>query len=173
MKKILIGIMAVLCLAITGCGKVETKKLEKKVNDWSVSIDVPKDKNYKFYEDGELKDTPEYAPYDQTFILAGDKIAVYFEYNYSSDKFKDFIKDRGENEKIIKYNGRDAVKTEYKYGDGSGELVGYQYLVSMDDMDAYMSITILPKNEKDDIKKLVEDKEVKVIIDSIKINEVK
>ena len=84
---------------------------------------------------------------------------------------KDMKEAAGHKGKMFKINGKDAFRIDYRYGAGNGELKGYDYLIETPDVrgGGYMSVVVLPVNEKDNIKKLIDEDDVKVIIDSIKI----
>ena len=77
----------------------------------------------------------------------------------------------GHKGEMFKINGKDAFRIDYRYGVGNGKLKGYNYLIETPDIrgGGYLSVIVLPDNEKDDIKKLIEEKDVNVIIESIKV----
>lgn len=186
MKKILtITFAIIICLSLTGCGMVRTEKLTKDSSYYKTTVKAPKSGDYTFKDD--LKEKPKYAPYYPSFVLTGKKVNVYFEknsYTYQTNvnfkkdypdmakrkpNLKDMNKASGHNKKIFKINGHDAIRIDYRYGAGSGELKGYDYLIDTSNLrgGGYMSVVVLPVNEKDKIKDLINDKDVKVIIDSI------
>ncbi len=186
MKKILtITFAIIICLSLTGCGLVRTEKLTKDSSYYKTTVKAPKSGDYTFKDD--LKEKPKYAPYYPSFVLTGKKVNVYFEknsYTYQTNvnfkkdypdmakrkpNLKDMNKASGHNKKIFKINGHDAIRIDYRYGAGSGELKGYDYLIDTSNLrgGGYMSVVVLPVNEKDKIKDLIDDKDVKVIIDSI------
>ena len=188
MKKILlVTLMITLSLMITGCFfKVKTETLTKDMSYYKVEVKVPEKENYKFVD--EAKNKPKYAPYYPSFILQGDKVTLYFEKNsYTYQTYKDFSKEYPEMDKdkpnlkdlkvvakhpgkIFKLNGSDALRIDYRYGAGSGELKGYNYLIDTPSIKGkgYMSVVVLPTNEKDKIEELIDKDDVKVIIDSLK-----
>lgn len=188
MKKLIVALFAVvLCFMITGCGKVKTEDLTKDMSYFKVTVKVPEKQNYKFVDD--IKNKPKYAPYYPSFVLTGDRVNVYFEKNsftYQTQvnfkkeypdmaKRKPNLKDMkyvaGHKGKMFKINGRNAFRIDYRYGTGNGELKGYNYLIETTDLrdGGYISVVVLPTNEKDKIEKIIDDDDIKVIIDSIKI----
>lgn len=188
MKKILtIAFAITLCIVITGCGKVKTEDLTKDMDYFKTTVKVPEGQNYKFVDD--VKNKPKYAPFYPSFVLEGDKVTVYFEKNsYTYQTYKLFEKEypdmdknnpnlkdmkvvAGHKGKIFRLNGYDALRIDYRYGEGNGKLVGYNYLIDTPNIKGkgYMSVVFLPTNEKDSIKDLMEQEDVKVILDSIKI----
>lgn len=190
MKKILVvTFVVVLCLVTTGCGKVKTESLTKDMSYFKVKVDVPEKQNYKFVN--EVKNKPKYAPYYSSFILQGDKVTVYFEKNSftyqthvdfakehpdmdkDNPNLKDMVKAVGHKGDMFKINGNDAFRLDYRYGVGNGELKGYNYLIETPDLGGYMSAVFLPTSEKDSIKDLMDQKDVKVILESIKITSTK
>ena len=188
MKKIVTILFAiVICFVITGCGSVKTESITKDMSYYKVSVDTPKGQDYKFVDD--IKNKPKYAPYYPSFALTGKKVNVYFEknsftyqthVNFKKDhpkmdpkkpNLKDMKEAAGHKGKMFKINGNDAFRIDYRYGPGNGELKGYDYLIETPDVrgGGYLSVVVLPVNEKDDIKKLINEDDVKVIIESIKV----
>ncbi len=187
MKKIVTILCAIIiCFVMTGCG-VKTENVSKDMSFYKVSTEVPKGQDYKFVDD--VKNKPKYAPYYPSFVLTGKKVNVYFEknsftyqthVNFKKDhpkmnpkkpNLKDMKEAAGYKGKMFKINGNDAFRIDYRYGAGSGELKGYDYLIETPNVrtGGYLSVVVLPVNEKDDIKKLIDEKDVKVIIESIKV----
>ena len=84
-----------------------------------------------------------------------------------SDIYSGTIKEMEE----ITINGREAFKTEYKYGSGEGELHGYYYYVNVDDcIGGYLKIVVTTAEGKDgDAAAMIADSEVKDLINSIVI----
>lgn len=185
----LVLIFALGLLGLTGCGnnepKIEKETLTKEESKYIVSVDVPKEKGYKFVE--KVENRKEYAPYRSDYILVGDKVEIYFEHssfvyqthiNFKKEhpdmdkdnpNFNDYVAvSRGGKEKID-FNGREAVKEEYKYGPGSGKLKGCYYFVNVEDIYGVLELIVLPTEENGDINALMEDPEVKVILNSIKV----
>lgn len=75
----------------------------------------------------------------------------------------------------IKLNNRDAAKYDYRYGTGSGELHGYNYRINIDELvpGSMLELVVTTKEGKTgDIKSVIEDEEVKTILNSITIEAV-
>lgn len=171
---------------ITGCGSVKTETLTKDMSYYKAEVKVPENENYKFVD--EAKNKPKYAPFYPSFILQGDKVTLYFEKNsftyqthvdfkkehpdmdVNNPNLKDMKKVAGHKGDMFKINGHDTFRIDYRYGVGKGDLKGYNYLIDTSNLrgKGYMSVVVLPTNEKDKIEELINKKDVKVIIDSIK-----
>lgn len=180
-------------LLLTGCGKdgakIETEKLTKEQYGYKLTVKVPKEKGYKFVE--KLEETNKYAMDYPAYILDGDKVQIYFkntsfvyqtsiilqkehpEMDKENPNFDDFIKynTKGYTQKdVIDLNGTRAIKVDSEYGPADNtKVVGYTYFIEKKNDKGYIYMMVLPKNEKDDIKALMKDPEVKVIVDSISI----
>lgn len=183
-------------MLITACDKNEKIKIEKltyNAKDYKISVNVPKDKNYKVIEGivKEAKNSYKNAEY----TIVGDKLRIeideaditFTESNFYSKKYgknkektwsnyKQYILDdeithlKQHGIELIKVDGIENV--QYKiYWDN---IDGYDGLLRVMDFDAisnkYMlNIYIFPSNEKDKIEELIKDEEVKIMLNSLKI----
>lgn len=84
-----------------------------------------------------------------------------------SDIYTGTIKDMEE----LTINGREAFKTDYKYGTGSGELHGYYYYVNVDDcIGGYLKIVVTTaEGETGDAAAMIADSSVQELINSLVI----
>lgn len=181
-------------LVLTGCGKkepkIETEKLTQEMRNYKLTVEVPKEKGYKFVE--KLEEKPKFAMSFPDYVLDGEKVQVFFDetsYVYQTSiilkekypemdtenpNFDDFLKynQNGYTEKnIVDINGLRAIKIENEYGPaGNTILVGYTYFIERKNSDKYIEMKVIAKNENDDIAALMKEPDVKVIIDSIKIS---
>lgn len=172
-KKIYLILLVLTSLfLLTACemGGGDTKKLSYKNNGYTVSFNVPKDKNY------ELKENT----YDNMYIyysLKGDKVSLYLtEMRIPNgwEEWKNKVID-GKlssiiNPEEISIGNYEAIK--YDYYDENGEFKGYVYEVNIDFIKSKQSIhmVILPGNdETKNISEVLADKEVEDIINSINI----
>lgn len=187
-----LALIFVVGLMLTGCGnkevKIETEKLTHDDYKYKFTVEVPKEKGYKLVK--KLEKENKYAMDYPDIILDGDKVQLFFknttfvyqtsltiqkkypDMDKKNPNFDDFLKynDLGFTEKdLVDLNGSRAIKVKAKYGPADNyKLVGYRYYVEKKDSKEYVYMMILPKNEEDDIKELMKDPEVKVIVDSLK-----
>ena len=84
-----------------------------------------------------------------------------------SDIYTGTIKDLEE----LKINGRNAFRTEYRYGSGTGDLHGYYYYVDVDDcIGGYLKIVVTTaEGESGDPTVIINDEDVQAIINSLTI----
>lgn len=188
----LVFVFALGLFVLTGCGKIETEKLTQQEYGYKLSVEVPKDKGYHFIE--KLEEPNEFAMNYPSFILDGDKVQLFFEnpsfvYHTSlilkekypdmdteNPNFDDFIKySEFSKDSIIEINGKKAVKRKYEYGPADNfVLKGYTFDIERDDESRnFFRVMVLPKKDDADVKALMEDPEVKVIIDSLKFTSTK
>ncbi len=196
MKKMIKIITLVLLLVtglllLTGCGneepKIETEKLTREEYSYTVSVDVPKEKGYEFVDEVE-EENKNVAGYPN-FVLDGEKVQIYFEnssfvYQTSTtfkDKhpemdeenpnFSDFVAVAYPDEEVFDLNGNKAIKVAKEYGaSGNTKLVGYDYYVELSGAKACMNIQVMPTSEDADVASLMEDIDVKTIVNSITVN---
>ena len=73
----------------------------------------------------------------------------------------------------VKIGGREALKNEYRYGSGNGDLYGYRYIINIDDIypRGYMSISFVTADgTTESAETTFADAEVQAMINSIVIN---
>ena len=169
---------------------------------YSIKLNVPVEKNdageekpvYKFTD--ELPETVEKILYKSGNYLVGDKVIATIEttsYTYhtgvaykeahgdvtpSFKGFKEFINEEGSSSTLkdaeeVKIGGREALKNEYRYGSGNGDLYGYRYIINIDDIypRGYMSISFVTADgTTESAETTFADTEVQAMINSIVIN---
>lgn len=178
-------------IILTSCG-IKKETMSHSYNEsYKVTLEVPKDHEYKFI-DNKQKSFGMYD-YHYDFSLKGDKAELYFSiepylYNTSiyfkdehpdldkdNPNFDDYLKVLKEGKKdykLVKIGGRRATRFEERgyVGKEKDKLLGYLYIIDIHhgDSDMKLQVKVLPKDKKTDVKKFIEDDEVTCIIDSIK-----
>lgn len=164
---------------------------------YSIKFDVPAENGeavYKFVDT--IPDAVSKIMYNESNILAGDKIIITFSttsYTYhtglafkeahgdvepSFEGFKEFINEDGSTSSLkgaeeTKIGEREALKSEYRYGAGSGDLYGYRYIVNISDLypRGYMDINmVVADGNSESTEATFADPEVQAIIDSIVVS---
>ena len=183
-------------LLITACGKEEKIKVENltyKAKDYKISVNVPKDKGYKVIEGivKEAKNSYKNAEY----TIAGDKLRIeideaeitftesdFYSKKYGKNKeknwsnYKQYILDdeithlKQHDVELIKIEGVENIQYKIYWDDTEG-YDGLLRTVNFDGIsDKYLlNMYIFPSAEKQKIEDLLNDEEVKVILNSLKI----
>ncbi len=164
---------------------------------YSIKFDVPTENGeavYKFVD--EVPEAVSDIMNKTSNILAGDKVVITFSttsYTYqtgvaykeahgtvepSFEGFKEFINEEGSTSTLkgyeeVKIGEREALKNEYRYGSGNGDLYGYSYVVNISDLypRGYFELNVVVADGKtESAESTFADPEVQAIIDSIVIS---
>lgn len=167
-------------ILLSGCGGQKTKTLTYKGDDFKISVDVPEDSGYKFSDKTpkNLKKLFSYSSCD-SYLTGGDVVVGIIGGYYTSNtgSFKAYKKYTKENKtlvgrKEVKFAGREALQSDFRYGYSPAPLYGYVYNVDASDIRESLELTleVLPASgKKNEIKKLIKEDSVKSILDSIKV----
>ncbi len=183
-------------------GRKTTELVHDAPSIYSVKLNVPVEKNengeevpvYKVVE--EVPEAVSKILSGGGTIVSGDKVVITFtttSFTYQTGVaykeahgdvtpsfagFKEFVNEEGSTSTLkgaeeTRIGGREALKKDYRYGSGNGDLYGYQYVVNIEDIypRGYMTIIVVTADgNTESAESVFADTEVQQIIDSIEVN---
>ena len=200
MKKRILSILliGILVIGLTGCGSKKESdngsnsaiKNGKEItyaanlngNKLNIKVTIPEGSNYEFTETKPVTN----GNVTGSVYLNGDKLLMAFDNDsysrYGADvaSFKEFADYLASDEYKGKFKpienltigGKDAVKFEYKWGNGSGELHGYRYFIDASDVigeKKFIQVGVFtPDLGTENVESTFSDSEVNAMIQSIK-----
>ena len=195
-KYVNIIFIILILLLVTACKNEENLKSEKltySATDYEISVNVPKGKNYKIIKG--IVENAKNSYKNAEYTIISDKLRIeideaeitftesdFYSKKYgpnrkkSWDNYKQYILDdeithlKEQEIELIKVAGIENI--QYKiYWDSIDGYDGIFRVINSDDIgkDYLINIYIFPVDESKNIKELLNDKEVKIVLDSLKI----